>query len=244
MKPRKLQTRSNKSPTNASRRCSIVAMQTSPWNFPDAMCFIVFPSELSFAASKTRSWTHALKIPVGRVSERCNEIQEVVVGSWTFHIAFPLDRLSTMIPGFMGTVKHELAEAGGVETRWQVPWLNGEAPSCGNALVPEILFVKYVKDFATSTHLSITIIVYSIINSRNPQNILRMSGKWQNWILLIFNYSTTAASPATLAIWIIWSFNLSFTREQLKDLALYCLPPPVFASCCRCCVAAPAGGWR
>lgn len=62
------------------------------------------------------------EIPVGRVSERCNDIQEVVVGSWTFNIAFPLDQPSTMIPGFMGRVKHELAEeAGGVETRWQVP---------------------------------------------------------------------------------------------------------------------------
>ena len=76
------------------------------------MCSIVFPSELSFAASETRSWTHTLKIPVGRVSERCYEIQEVAVGSWTFNIAFPLDQPSTMIPGFMGTVKHELAEAG------------------------------------------------------------------------------------------------------------------------------------
>lgn len=149
-------------------------MQTSPWNFPDAMCFIVFPSEFSFAASKTRSWTHTLKIPVGRVSERCNEIQEVVVGSCTFNIAFPLDRPSTMIPGFMGTVKHELAEAGwkpGGRCRvWTVRLLPVGTPWC----------LKFYESNMSKTLLPVRIyqyhIVYSIINSRNPQNILRMSG--------------------------------------------------------------------
>ena len=86
-------------------------------------CYVFYClSELSLAASKTRSWTHTLKITVGRGSERHNEVKEVVVGSWTFKITFPVDQPSTMIPGFMGPVKHVLAEADGrVETRWQVP---------------------------------------------------------------------------------------------------------------------------